>query len=233
MNFRTSILFLVYFFIVLYSNTLIAKSGFVTDGANDPDFGTYPFKAGDGLYINTFPDTSSFLNGIYAIDDRGYIELPLVGKFNVTGMTITELESYLKSNFKTYLRYMTVYVKPLIRVSMLGGFQLPGLYYVDENNSIWEIVRKAGGPALEDGIGEMVWERAGEEKSDNLEPYFNKSTSLKRMGIRSGDIIWTPSPSARTTWDTVRDVTAIASFATTIIFLYLQYQRDYLYLQSR
>lgn len=233
MKFRNTLTCLLYIFIGIYSSTTSAKSGFVPDGSIDPELETYPFKSGDGLYINTFPDTSSFLNGVYAIDDRGYIELPLVGKFNVTGMTVVELETYLKSNFKTYLRYMTVYVKPLIRVGMLGGFQLPGLYYVDEHNSLWEVVRQAGGPALEDGVSEMVWERAGEEKSDNLNIYFNKSTSLKRIGIRSGDIIWTPSPSARTTWDTVRDVTAIASFATTLIFLYLQYQRDYLYLQSR
>ena len=35
------------------------------------------FKPSDGIYINVFPDTNSFLNGTFAIDDRGFVEIPL------------------------------------------------------------------------------------------------------------------------------------------------------------
>ena len=30
--------------------------------------------------------------------------------------------------------------------------------------------------------------------------------SLRSMGFKSGDQIWTPSPGDRTVWDTIRDI---------------------------
>ncbi|MBD3224109.1 MAG: hypothetical protein GF313_05230 [Caldithrix sp.] len=198
-------------------------------GAQEPNSGinqtSMAFRPGDGLYISTFPDTGSFLDRIFPIDGAGFVEFPVVGKVKVTDMSRDELTQFLKENFKSYLRSPNIYVKPVIRVSMLGGFARPGLYYVDPQASLWEVVRRAGGPVLAKGIYKMQWERDEDEQKD-VTRFFEQGTSLKAMGFRSGDQLWTPSPEARTFWDAVADVMPIVTLGITITTLYMTYQRD-------
>lgn len=223
--------------VIFFSLPLLGQ----TSGANswqhaqigDTDWVEFPFRPGDGLFINVFPDSGSFLNGTFSIDDRGFVELPILGKVNIAKMKREDLIAFLQDNYKSYLRFPNIYVKPLARVSVLGGFVRPGLYYIDINNSIWDVVHLAGGTILEDGIYDMKWERSHEEKTDDLIPFFEQGMSLKRMGFRSGDQFWTPSPTRRTIWDTVRDVLPILTFTTTIWMLYNTYQRDTVLLQRR
>ncbi|NOX87861.1 MAG: hypothetical protein GXO77_02465 [Calditrichaeota bacterium] len=200
---------------------------------SDPDWSEFPFTPGDGLLISTFPDTTSFLNGTFAIDDRGYVELPIVGKVRVSKMTVEDLIFFLKTNYESYLRFPNIYVKPLVRVSLLGGFVRPGLYYVDINSSLWDVIYLAGGTLMEDGIYNLRWERREKEQSSNLVSFFERGISLKRMGFKSGDILWTPSPTRKNFWDKVRDVMPILTFATTIWAIYNTYQRDILILRRR
>jgi protein involved in polysaccharide export with SLBB domain len=194
----------------------------------------FPFQPGDGLDVNTFPDTSSFLNRTFAIDDRGYVDFPLVGRVNVMQMTEDQLIGFIKNNFKNYTRSPNVSVKPMLRLSMIGGFISPGLYYVDYGNSFWEAIRLAGGPVREDGFSEMKWERNGKKMIADLTPFIQQGVSLKQMGFKSGDIIWTPSPDAETTWDIVtRDVLPIMAFVTTLGMLYITYLQTTLIYTTR
>ena len=191
-----------------------------------------PFKPGNGVYVNTFPDSNSFLNQVFPIDDRGYSEFPIVGKVKVTDMTEADLVNYLKKTFKIYLKYPNVYVKPMVRISLLGGFTRPGLYYVDINSSLWDVIYMAGGTLREDGIYEMKWERMHDEAVEDVTPFFEKGTSLRAMGFKSGDQIWTPSPDARTFWDTMRDILPLVTLSVTIWNLYNTYQRDQILLRT-
>ncbi len=199
----------------------------------DPDWPTHPFTPGDGVFISTFPDTSSFLNGTFAIDDRGYVELPMAGKVKISTMTIDEFVNFLKKNFESYTKYPNFYVKPVVRVSLLGGFVRPGLYYVDVHSSLWDVIHLAGGTLTEDGIYEMEWQRNKKNMSSHLVEIYEKGISLKNMGFKSGDIFWTPSPTRRRFWDTVRDVMPILTFATSIWAMYTTYQRDVILLRAR
>jgi len=220
--------------LLIIANTVMAGQGLLADIiVGDPDEPAYPFKPGDGVAINTFPDTSSFLNDVFPIDDRGYAEFPIVGKVKVSAMTRAELQNYLKETFKGWLRNPTIYVKPVIRISLLGGFFRPGLYYVDQNSSLWQAVRLAGGPVLEEGVYDMKWERNGDEQKGDLTQFFEAGISLRRMGFRSGDQLRTRPPDARTTWDTINNLMPIISLVTTITLSYMTYQQSMLAYQYR
>jgi len=193
-----------------------------------------PFTPGDGLWVSTFPDTSSFLNQTFPIDDGGYVTFPLVGKVQVSQMTEEQIVTFIKKNFEIYSRSPNVEVKPMLRMSMIGGFQRPGLYYVDYDMSFWNAVQLSGGPLREDGVAKLEWERNGETMKDDLSNEFQRAISLKNMGFRSGDIIWTPSPDAMTTWDTiVRDVLPVVAFATSMFMVWISYQQIFLLTQTR
>lgn len=183
------------------------------------------FIPGDAVSISTFPDTTSFLNNIFPIDDKGFVEFPIEGKVKITDMTVVDLQSFLKEKFKAWLRNPNIYVKPVIRLSLLGGFRLPGLYYVDSASSLWDVIKMAGGPILEDGIYDLKWERNGSEQSDDLIKLFEDGSSLRQIGFQSGDQIWTKSPITETYWDTLNKLMPIVSISTAVFLAYITYQQ--------
>lgn len=217
---------ILFFSVVLFAMQIVFAQGKLT-----PTSSGYPFKVGDGILINVFPDTVSFLNNTFPIDGNGDVTFPIIGKINVLRMTKKDLEKQLKSTFGRFLLSTDMYINPVIRVSLIGGFQRPGLYYVDHNTTLWDLVRRAGGPIREDGVNEMVWERDGDEKSDDLAPLLGSGVSLNKMGFRSGDLIWTPSPDARTFWDTLGDIMPLLTFATTVVMTYFTIRQQQLLFQ--
>ncbi len=224
----------LFFLILIFSlNLKLTAQDSLLSFYQDPSWKEHPFKPGDAVLISTLPDSNSILDGIYAIDDRGFAELPIIGKVQVSKLTVPDFVAFLKKHYESYLRFPNIYVKPLVRVSLLGGFRRPGLYYVDINSSLWNLIHLAGGTLTEDGIYEMHWQRGEDERSGNLTKFFENGISLKRMGFKSGDIFWTPSPTRRTFWDKVRDVMPILTFATTIWAIYNTYQRDLILLRTR
>jgi len=185
---------------------------------------TKPFKPGDGLFIDTFPDTSSFLNNIFSIDDMGYVDFPIAGRAQVSSMTNDELKDFIIKNFQQYIRTPNVTVKPMMRISLIGGFSTPGFYYVDPSKSMWDAVRLGGGLPLESGLEEMVWCRDGDEVVDNIVPYFEKGISLKNMGFKSGDQLVTPTMAPMNWRETTQFVMSLATFVTGILITYLTFQ---------
>lgn len=211
--------------ITILSNTVLYSNLFSQDLVNKQQ-NNNSFIAGDAVSISTFPDTTSFLNNVFSIDDKGYVEFPIEGKVKITGMTPSQLENYLKETFKSWYRNPNIYVKPVVRISMLGGFSRPGLYYVDLETSLWGVVRLAGGPVLEKGIYDMMWERNGKEQDADLVHYFETGVSLRQIGFKSGDQIRTPSPDAETFWDNINNIMPLITISTTIFLAYITYQQS-------
>ncbi len=182
------------------------------------------FVAGDGLGITVFPDTSHFLNGLYPIDLEGYVFLPLVGRFQVTSMSVHQFTEFLQSTYAQYLRFPEIQVTPLIRVSLLGGFNRPGLYYIDPNRSLWDLVYMAGGFSHEAGLRKMHWERDKTVLERELVSQYQAGASLRMMGVKSGDQIWTPEQ-AKNFWSDflIRDVLPVATF---LLSLYVTMGRN-------
>ena len=185
-----------------------------------------PFTPGDGILIDTFPDTASFLNQSFAIDNMGMVEFPMIGKVKVTDKTTAQVEELLKTRFKAYLRYPILRVKPVIRISVLGGVARPCLYYFDYNQSLWTVLQEVGGPLLEDGLNEMHIERNTDVFLDDIHPYYERGSSLQQIGIRSGDQIWVPSPTRPTFWQDVQQVLPLLTFAGSLYLMYLTYQQS-------
>ena len=190
----------------------------------------HPFKPGDGLFISTFPDTSSYFNNIFPIDDSGYVYFPITGRVKVSKMSEAELKSFIRKNFQQYSRSPNVSVRPMMRVTLAGGFARPGLYYAAYDNSLWDVIREAGGYINEEGPKNIQWERNGDEVLDNITPFIEQGVSLEHMGFQSGDLVWTKTPGLETGWDRFnRRVLPILGFAVTIGLFWMTYQQTMLY----
>lgn len=193
-----------------------------------------PFIAGDAILLGAYPDTSSFLNGIYPIDDQGYVEFPIGDRIKITGMNEEGFLNYLRENYKNYIRSPNLYVRPMIRATVVGGFVTPGMFYVENSISLWELMKLAGGPNNEKAIKEINWERDGEKVIDDVTPFLEHGVSLKNMGFKSGDLVWAPSPDSEDSWQYISSrVLPFAAFATSLYLMWISYQTMVLLARTR
>jgi protein involved in polysaccharide export with SLBB domain len=179
------------------------------------------FNPGDAVQVSVYPDTTSFLHGVFPIDGTGNLFLPVRGKVNISNMSRSDLENYIKQNFTDYLRYPNVQVRPLIRASALGGFAKPGLYYIDPDLTLWNLVHKAGGTTKNEGLKKMKWRRDKDVISSNLLQFYESGQSLREIGFKSGDQIWTPLEEQKGFLELIDRVLPYISFATSMYITYI------------
>lgn len=145
--------------------------------------------SGDVIRIKVFPDTSSFVSGSYVILDSGFVLLPLIGRTKVTHISVAGLTVQLTSAYAKYLAYPTLQIDPLIRVSLLGGFIRPGMYFVSPFHPLSSALSTAGGTVRDDGLKMLRWERGGKVLARNLIALAEGRSSLWALGFESGDQI--------------------------------------------
>lgn len=72
----------------------------------------------------------------YALDNDGNIEIPVVGKINVVGLTLQQASSLIKEKALIYFKDPVVIVKlKNFKITVLGEVAKPGTYYVASEKS--------------------------------------------------------------------------------------------------
>ncbi len=88
-----------------------------------------------------------FLNG-YTLNEKGIVDLPLVGEISLVGLTIDEAKNTVQRELEKYVRDKEYYVRVRlggIRYSALGEFNTPGKYTLLQNRvTIFEAIANAG-----------------------------------------------------------------------------------------
>ena len=176
MIFRTfrfkSCLFIPLFVLsVLYSCTPLKKQIYLSKGNfneevnNNNITNTYKLQKGDMLYVKvqtmdekTYKlfnsewinssarnELSTYLES-YTISDSGNIDLPIIGKINVSGLTIVGAQEKIQKNLSTYLLDAKVVLKLVnFKITVLGEVIRPGTYKVYDNNiNVLEAISMAG-----------------------------------------------------------------------------------------
>lgn len=89
---------------------------------------------------------SQFVNG-YQVDEEGMVNLPILGKIHLEGVSIPDAESKIMIKALEYLKEPTVKVKLLnYKITVLGEVKKPGTYYnYDKSISILDAISMANG----------------------------------------------------------------------------------------
>ncbi len=184
------------------------------------------FKSGDAIELAVYPDTTSFPNGVYPINDQGFAYFPVLGYKKVAGKSAKTLEKLLKEAYVDFLPRPNIQVRPLIRVSLMGGFFQPGLYWIDPKENLWNCIKLAGGTGREDGLEKIRWRRSNITISKELIPYIESGRSLEEIGFKSGDQLLVTRRPKQQFWEVFRTdvlpvltvtLSAVASAATAYI----------------
>lgn len=90
------------------------------------------------------------LSGIYVVDSRGEISMPLLENVKVSGKTIPEVEQLLESLYGlSYLQdpqvNVTVVEYASQQVTVLGSIKQPGIYPLKKRTTLLQVMAMAGG----------------------------------------------------------------------------------------
>ncbi len=82
----------------------------------------------------------------YVVNSEGYLELPIIGSFNVRGKTISEVSFLISDRSKSYFKDPTVKVNILnFYVTVLGEVNKPGrINVIEPQTTLLEIIGLAG-----------------------------------------------------------------------------------------
>ena len=125
-------------------------------------FPAYVLGPADVITVQAM-DVEEISNKPIWIDTDGFINMPLVGRLKVSGMTIKELESQLNDRLRTYVKDPHVVVaitdfrsQP---VSVLGMVGNPGVHQLQGRKTLLEILSQAGGMRPEAGATARITRR--------------------------------------------------------------------------
>jgi len=125
----------------------------------------YRLGSGDKIHISIFgqPD----LNGDFAVDGGGSIQLPLIGSVKAAGLTVTEFQKQVTSKFADgYLVNPNVDVEVLSYrpFYIIGEIRAPGQYSYVNGMSILNAIALAGGFTDRADKSEVYIRRNGSSK---------------------------------------------------------------------
>lgn len=126
-----------------YDQLLIKVNAFE---GNTEEFLNREFEGGvnSGQQQNFDPATLYF--NTYTVDAQGFINLPIVEKVKVSGLSIAEIKEKLNEAYKPYLKFVSSSVKLANnRITVMGEVNNPGVHYLyNDQNTILEAISLAG-----------------------------------------------------------------------------------------
>jgi polysaccharide export outer membrane protein len=166
-------------------------------------------RPGDRVRLNIWREPD--LSGEYQVDERGEVVFPKLGAMRVTDLSADSLKQLLVHDYTAYLRDPSVEVTLLRRVNVLGAVRSPGLYQVDQTETIADVLAQAGGPTSDGKPDRVELRRDGAKTGTRL----TRDSHLFTSGVQSGDQLWVPQRSwlSRNT-----GLVAAALTATAIVF---------------
>ena len=112
---------------------------------------------GDLLQVSVFE--AKELDKTVRVNSRGFVSLPLVGEFQVSGLTAIEAEEKIEEMYKRrFIKdpHVSIFVEEQIsqRITLVGQFKNPGTYDYLSNQRLLDVIALGGG--LSERAGQIV-----------------------------------------------------------------------------
>jgi polysaccharide biosynthesis/export protein len=157
----------------------------------------YVIGAGDTLAINIWKEPS--LSGPVKVRPDGYVTLPLINEVQVVGLTTSQLRKTLEEKYKEFTidPFITIRVEGIAssEVFLVGQVSRPGAFALNGNETLLQILTRAGGLAVfADRSNLRVVRREGQKITEYIVDYdaIVKGDLKQDILLRPGDRIIVP-----------------------------------------
>ena len=171
----------------------------------------YTLSPGDvlSIYLWAHPEITPPVNNItndlsiqangYQIDQNGYIQFPMIGRYKVAGKTLAQVNTELRSKLANYLKTPDVVVRVISyqsqRYSVQGNVTRGGQFFLsDRPTSIYTALGLAGGVNQQYGDNSSIMlSRNGKTYHLNNVELEKAGYSLNNLLVQAGDTIYVNS----------------------------------------
>ena len=165
--------------------------------------GAYTLGSGDIINVDIFrvPQYS----GETQVLVDGSLNLPLVGKVNVKGLSLEEASSVLSSRYAQFLKRPIITLSLIssrpIQIGIAGEVGRPGSYTVDRNDNqssrLSQLIETAGGITQSADLYQIQIKRAGQSGPEvvtaNLWDLIQNGNLAQDVVLRDGDSVFVPT----------------------------------------
>jgi protein involved in polysaccharide export with SLBB domain len=146
-------------------------------------------RVGDRVRLKVWREPD--LSGEFDVDENGVVVLPKVGRLDVKQLTTDSLKALIIQRLSASLRSPSVEVTVLRRVKVLGAVRSSGVFYVDPNTTVSDVLAQAGGVTPEGNQNRFELIRNGERLPVEL----SRDSRLADSPLQSGDQLRVPERS--------------------------------------
>jgi len=160
----------------------------------------YILEPGDVLSISFWQQPDLNVQSI-RLDAEGKINIPLAGRVNAAGLTISQFSSKIVERISIYnksITQATVVVNEYgsKKVFITGAVGAPGKYSFEKMPTIWEAILEAGGPQPTAQLNNVQLIRGGNESGKiiavDLSAAFERNDMRGLPALMPGDNIYVP-----------------------------------------
>ena len=159
----------------------------------------YELGPGDGLTLTFLDPSAETIGGPFTILLDGTANLPLLGSVQLTGLTISQANSWLTSLYARMINRPELYLSLVNprpkRVTVLGEVERPGLYPLSTLATSFDAITTAGGITLNADIRNVLLRRRtggqGQQKESvlNLAQLMQYGNQLQDPMLLDGDTL--------------------------------------------
>lgn len=167
------------------------------------------FYIGDQLFITMTSDSG--MSGQRTIGPGRVLTLGSLPDIPMRGVLRSEVEQYLTEQVGRYIKDPQVKVRPLIRLTFMGGIRQPGFYQMDADLMISDALMQAGGIGNNTDLKRSKILRGDEELMDGetFAKAVTDGVSLDQLNLRAGDVIEVGSLDTKDWFTTLRTFAVI------------------------
>lgn len=177
------------------------------------------FQEGDRIVVTLLGSTT--FNDTISVRVGKMLPLPRMGEVPLEGVLRSELTDRISTHLAKFLRDSSVKATPLVRIAVLGAVQRPGFYYTSADVLVSDMLMKAGGPAGDADLNNVVIRRAGDTiwNAKDTRTAMTDGLSLERLHLRAGDELYV-NAQKHTNWLGIAQVgLSLAAVVFTIVRL--------------
>lgn len=153
-----------------------------------PSSGPPVIASGDVLRLTIYREEE--LSGLKQVPNDGVVVFGMIGPLKVTGMTSDSLRTVLVDMYGKYLVNYTIALDLLLKVTVGGAVNTPGVYTLDATNTVSDAIAIAGGVTPGGRMDRVELRRDG-----HLVEVLLADRTIADSPVRSGDQLFVPERS--------------------------------------
>lgn len=167
------------------------------------------FFVGDQLNISLVGDSG--FSGTYTIQFGRMLTLPGLPDVPMKGVLRSEVQDYVTQQVGRFIKDPQLKVRPLIRLTFMGGIGRPGFYQMDADILLSDALMQAGGIGNSTELKRSEVKRSGEKiiEGDAIEKGVIEGITLDQLNLRAGDEITVGQKSNKDWFKTLRTFAVI------------------------